>query len=226
MRSTWLRVQARRWWPALAGLALGLWMVVGWWMVASPNFLDHLVSRVTYPFDVASAELRQHLQPGDVVAFVMREGDKTALRFELAHYYMQGLDIRLTLIGVGSWYDQALQFLQDSPLRLWLAYEQPTTLMTEFQGAIPASYQQCAPVPTHSTVQLDLYTRSPVCCLPGDAPARMRFGDSITLTGADPLPDEVGDMLPVLVGWSLAALPEGLAVKVRHLNARALYRMS
>jgi hypothetical protein len=186
-------------------LALGLWMVIGWWTVASPDFLNHLVSRVTYPFDVASDELRQHLQPGDVVAFVMREGDKTALRYELAHYYMQGLDIRLTLIGVGSWYDQALQFLQDSPLRLWLAYEQPTTLMTEFQGAIPAPYQQCAPVPTQATVQLDLYTRSPVCCLPDDAPARMRFGDGITLTGVDTLPDAASDTLPVLVGWSLAA---------------------
>ncbi len=185
-------------------LALGAWMALGWWTIGSPDFLIPFAPRATYPFDVASGELQQYVQPGDVVALIMREGDKTALRYEVAHYYMRGADIRLTLIGVGSWYDQALQFLEDSPLRLWIAYEAPTTLMTEFEAAIPAPYRQCEPVPTQSTVQLDLYARSPVCCLPNHAPALMRFGDGITLTGADPLPAEVSGTLPVLVGWSVA----------------------
>jgi hypothetical protein len=185
-------------------LALGLWLAVGWWAVASPDFLTPFANGSIFAFDVATAELKPHLQPGDVVAFTLPEGEKTSFRFELAHYYMQGQDVRVTLIGEVSWYDQALQFLQDLPLRLWVAYEEPTTLMTEFEAAIPAPYQQCAPVPTQSIVGVDLYTRSPVCCLPGEAPGLMRFGDGITLTGVDPLPDAVSDTLPVLVGWSLA----------------------
>jgi hypothetical protein len=184
-------------------LALGAWAVVGLWMTFSPTFMLNFATNALYPFDVASAELRQRVQPGDVVVFSLPEGVKTSLRYEVAHYYMRGIDVQVTLFGIDSWYDQAMQFLQGSPLRLWIAYEQPTTLMADFESAVPASYQQCQAVPTQSSIRLDLFARSPVCCVP-DAPPLMRFGDGIALTGAEALPDGVTDSLPILIGWSVA----------------------
>ena len=186
-------------------LALGVWMAVGLWATASPDFISPFTGDADFPFNVAAAELRPRVQPGDVVVFNMPEGVKTWLRYEVAHYYLTGVDVRVTLFGVDSWYDQAMQFLQQSPLRLWIAYEQPTRLMNAFEDAMPAPYQRCPAVPTQSSVQLELYARSPVCCVPeANATPRLRFGDGIALTSADPIPAEVSDTLPVLLGWSVA----------------------
>jgi hypothetical protein len=207
-------------WRGAPILALGAWLVLGLWTSLDPNFI--ISARVDgageqwniFPWHIARDVFREHTQPGDVLVLNVPDGiGRVPLPEHLIpEFYLSGSGVRITVVGSMTTRQQeeralqaALDFVSESP-RVWVAYEpgRQSYVLPDFESALSERYGLCEAGVAQSTFRFDLYSRSPVCCLPDDAPPLMRFGDGIEMVGMELQPVTEDDLLPVTLSWALA----------------------
>jgi hypothetical protein len=208
-------------WRGAPALALGVWLLLGVWTSLDPNFI--IAARVDgagnqwniFPWHIARDVLREHTQPTDVLVLNVPDGiGRVPLPEHLIpEFYLSGTGVRITVVGSMTTRRQeeralqaALDFVSQSP-RVWVAYEpgRQSYVLPNFESGLSENYGLCESGIGQSTFQFDLYTHSPVCCLPDGAPPLMRFGDGIELVGMDMQPVTQEDLLPVILSWTIAA---------------------
>lgn len=208
---------ARRWrW--FAPLFLGVWLFFGISASANRGFINGLIvdgRSYIFPWNRVREDFLDHTQPGDALVIHVPEekGSLASGNQTIATYYLSDSFVRVT---VADWmldenqqnavYRTALDFAEQSP-RVWVAYEteQRPQDLPRFESQLAQDYNICPVGLNVSTVRFDLYTQSPVCCLPDEnVPALIQYDEGITITGLEPLPETVTDTLPVLIGWQVA----------------------
>jgi hypothetical protein len=131
---------------------------------------------------------------------------------QIPEFYLHDAQVRVGVIGSQSTSQQdeaaveaAAAFASESP-RVWVAYEpsRRTIVLPDFETALSESYGLCEVGIAQSTFRFDLYTHSPMCCMPDGAPPLIRFGDGIALVGLDMQPVTPDDLLPVTLSWTIA----------------------
>jgi hypothetical protein len=203
-------------WRWAAPLFLGAWLIFGISASANRGFISGLFvdgRSYIFPWNRVREDFLEHAQPGDALVINVPEerGSLASGNQTIATYYLSESFVRVT---VADWmlderqqdavYDTALDFAGQSS-RVWVAYEanQRPSDLPRFEGRLSENYDVCPLGLNISTVRFDLYTQSPVCCLPADdAPVLIQYDEGISVTGLDPLP-ETADTLPVLLGWKI-----------------------
>jgi hypothetical protein len=210
----------RRWGRELPVLVVIVWLLVGVGTSLDPSFipaagLDGAGAQwITFPWHTARNALVPHTQPGDAVIVNVPDGiGRVPLpEHQIPEFYLHNAQVRVGVIGSQSTARQdtaavetAVLFASESP-RVWVAYE-PTrrnVVLPDFESALSESYGLCEVGVAQSTFRFDLYTHSPVCCMPDGSPPLMRFGNGITLVGMDVQPITADNLLPVTLSWTIA----------------------
>jgi hypothetical protein len=206
----------RRWGPP----ALAVWMCIGLINNSSFDFEKLLnISEYLYkfPWHRVAESFRQVAQPGDALVLSMPDGRGSVgfPNWVVSVFYLQNTPVNATVVeslapgpSPEQRYQEAISRVErDQPMRVWLGSDvssEASDLSVLRTALEQQDYVACPVGLTLPAAQFETYSRSPVCCLPGDSTPRIRFGDGIALTDAAPLPHEVSDTLPVLLGWSVA----------------------
>jgi uncharacterized membrane protein len=208
-----------RYWKPAAPIILTGWIALGLWNTLTPEFIRGLQldsGGYVFPWQQVIDDLKTEIQPGDSIIVHLPQGvvsDVMSKNQLLGQYYVDRTNTFLrvveTLYGTEGQQAQSHQETMDfanQSQRVWSLYEDQNQAVAlgQFQSAIVQDYALCPLPAAQTSVQMDLYARSSVCCPPDmDAAPLMRFG-GIHLTGMHPLPEKVSGAFPVLLGWSQA----------------------
>jgi hypothetical protein len=197
---------------------LMLFVIPGVWGGLNLDFINNLIldsASYVFPWNRVSRELRPYFQPDDAVVVHLPNGiaSTAGSRNQLiGEYYTHGLGVRTRIVEKVNQPEDADEIAQASAdfpgnaLRVWSGHEieNPHQLLKRFEGDLDERYDVCPFHLNRDGVVFDLYARAQICCIPvGDVPRLIQFGDGIALTGIEPLPTNVTEVLPVFLGWSV-----------------------
>jgi hypothetical protein len=202
----------------VTGAALAVWLVPGVANSLNDGFAASVDgSSYVFPMHTVATALRPQVQPDDVVISYPPDGQPFWVyerNQDIGWFYFRGVPVNLntmrTMRDPAAQPERLAQTVSaiGERLRVWLAYVPSATpsTMPALEAVLAEHYQQCAVSLDSNTLQIRLYTRRVICC-PTDTPrpALVTFGDGIALTGLDPLPEGVGDTLPVVTTWRVGA---------------------
>lgn len=206
-----------------ASLTLSVWIAAGVIAALTPAFVKDLPNtepRLQWAaWKETLAVLRERATPQDVIVFHVPAGDG------VLGYYMDregiGAPFRRTESFFGpqeSYQANARDFMRDAA-RVWYitAPEMPPFFQREdFMAALTAEHVYCDAPVNLVEVHVDRYARPPAQTGP------YRFGEGITLTLLDPLPEAISGRLALLLGWSLEdAVPRGVYSAALHVDNTA-----
>jgi hypothetical protein len=170
-----------------------------------------------FPWHRVAESFRQVAQPGDALVLSMPDGRGSVgfPNWVVSVFYLQNTPVSATVVeslapgpSPEQRYQEAISLVErDQPARVWIgsdAHSEASDLSVLRTALVQRDYLACPVGLTLPAAQFETFARSPVCCLPGDSTPQIRFGNGIAITGVAPLPDEVTETLPVLVGWSVA----------------------
>ncbi len=200
-------------------VALVLWLALGAGMSVNPDFISGAIADGAgsqwhlFPWHVARDLFRPYTQPGDTLVLNIPDGlGRIPLpEHRIPDFYLSGSSVRIAAIGSrttpeeeASEVESVMSFVHQSP-RVWVAYEpeRRSIILPPFEEALSEKYGLCEVGIAQSTFHFDLYSRSSVCCLPGDEPPLMRFGEGIDLVRVETLPETVMDTVPVTLSWAI-----------------------
>lgn len=204
--------QLRRW-RGLPPVLLGLWLVLTLTSSTVPDFFASLdAAEYVYPTQHEAHYLRDHAQPGDYVLNYMRTGTRLARYDRLTEYYFEHIPVSVRNFAMiyeapalqDALHTEAVDSIGDSE-RLWFSYTpgQVPPVFDEFVERIQSRYIMCGVTRDEPNLRLELYARSPVCCLPDTRTPtdEVVFGNRLAVTGADVqyVPQEGN--LSVVLGW-------------------------
>jgi hypothetical protein len=204
----------------LAPAALAVWMGVAIVHFSTSPYdmvLDTAVNAYKFPWHRVSLPFRQVTQPGDVLVLSLPDNVGSVDRSNrgLTGFYLPNALVSTTVVesrtpGLAREhpYRAAMNLVTNNhPLRVWIGYatDSEGSDLSELRTMLSYNHYPVCPAGLDlPAAQFELYARSPACCLPADAPPLVRFGEGISLTGADPFPEAVTGALPVVAGWSVA----------------------
>ncbi len=208
----------RRYGRPLALIALALWVVLGIYRGNDTSFTSDIRSSwFVFPMQKVVRDLTPNLQQGDVVINYLPDDSDLWVyfnSFDIANYYFNGTvanyHVSMTLPDKGGlkandW--TLMTGLLDDHERVWAAYMPPTEpkVLSSFRQTMADDHFVVCKAPVEQPdLRVELFARSPVCCLPDAAATPLiRYPDEVALTGMEPLPDSVDQTLPVLLGWSV-----------------------
>jgi hypothetical protein len=195
--------------------ALIIWMGIGVVNNSSREFEALLnISDYVYkfPWHRVAEPYRQAAQPGDVLILSMPDnaGRLASSTQAITNFYLNSSGVNSIVVDSlnapqAQRYQRAMRFVEtNNPLRVWLGYSAAASDAGELRALLAdENYATCPTGVKLAAAQFELFARSRVCCVP-DTPPLMRFGSGIALTAVESFPDEVSEVLPVLVGWSVA----------------------
>jgi hypothetical protein len=198
-------------------LVMAVWVVVGLWNTFNPAFIDSLfrdvhleLFRPHLPVHTMTRTIAANLQTDDGVAF---DAPVNAWSWAGAFdYYMKPFPVNYTMLDwlttssqEGVFYGLAQEYLADRA-RVWLGVERdfpPDARLEEFERALAdEGFAKCGSYLDLPDLSLDLYSRTPDCCLPPANPTSViSFGGDIQLTQFDA--EQTDEQLRVLTAWQI-----------------------
>lgn len=207
--------QLRRWRGA-STLFLSVWVAFTATGSAVPAFFTGVDSAsYVYPLHVVAHHVRERAQPGDYVLSYVPEDLRVARYDRLANYYFAGIvenHRNLSMIYDDPVLADALHAEAVTSLggaeRVWLGF-MPANVPSEFAAfrtVMEAHYNLCAVTRDDNQLDIALYARSPVCCIPdAAAPApSLQFGDWFTVNGSVAYQTMDRTALDVVISWGQA----------------------
>lgn len=207
-------------------VALGVWVIAGIWMSLSSSTLEPGEWQVRQSWDKLAQILPHFASPGDTVIYYLPEPVPYWVYAPVAAYYLNDVPAKIepmppwiyppaiasqtplhlnlieSLVGKSpdAFRDDTATIVDDLP-RLWMAYN-PSALPSPFarpafEQVIADRFITCDPVVADPDLQLALYAQLRF------AEPTFRFGEGIELSLLAPLPQEVDQYLPMLLGWSI-----------------------
>jgi hypothetical protein len=152
-------------------------------------------------------------QPGDALVNFLPVGLPEWIHQDIGKYYFHEWPIQYRIVQTteGDTAQQDAEFEVNQQFttgreRVWVA-SMPADApppVARLETALGDSMHQCRPLVDTPQLRIAQFTRAEVCCVYTDMPARIDYGNGITLTGLAPLPDTADDTLPVTLGWRIA----------------------
>jgi hypothetical protein len=185
-------------------LLLGLWLAAGVWNTVDPSFNRALSDSIPLPWREFRAELEQHGEADDVVAF--HAPDFNWFRDLEIQHYMFGLPMRYSLMeniqglqADDEYYDHAGAFVNGAP-RVWVGIDKtfaPNFRLGEFQRILSENYAPCYNVFDVPDMRFDLYTRVPGA----DEMMLLEFSEGVGVKLLEPIRTLPGGKVSALLGW-------------------------
>jgi hypothetical protein len=225
----------------LAGAGLARWRRVGWLLLAAwligginavgqPDFVDIDGGATRYPSQQVAAAIRADAWASDLVVnftqnfpgYFPGAGEIDFGTLPVSYAFIGGdesLFVRHMVIDDNPLDEPTLDALWTHD-RLWVASvpENLPAAYDTFAATLRESYQFCRAAAAPA-MQVELYARSPVCCLNDESAALLRFGEGITLNGVD-VPASAAGVLPVSLLWTVTGgvAPHAYSVSLQILD--------
>ncbi len=185
---------------------LSIWVLAGLWTIASNDFSSYLYGIIP-SWREFRAELQQHAQPGDMVAY--HAGNYDWIRSLELDHYLYGLPIQHQMTEYipgksdnDDYFNHAKAFVDQSQ-NIWLAVshiDPPNFRLADFERALAREqFTECYTALDDASVTLKLYTR-----LTNTADMPLQFGDGIHMQMVETVDVSQSGQVTVVLGSSKA----------------------
>jgi hypothetical protein len=186
-------------------LIIAAWIGLGVYNSADADFVSDLGgSDYVFPMQVAARQLRHDAQSGDFLLNYMLESTSSSKRS--TRFYLRDVPVEFNNLDPREIVAPETFIELETYERVWIAYTplEFDNLPDNFIEPFRLNFASCGMVINESDLHLELFGRLPLCCsTPGESVVA-EFGDGIALEGVAPLPESVGDMLPVSLLWRVS----------------------
>ena len=229
------------------------WMAFGFWNNLHPNVTAELPgSTLTTPLHTIMREIRPIQRPGDYIVAVIPDDNPLRRYGNIVRFYVETERLAADARALGIAAPTDGQVSEDEPDEssglpveqdalnqsimgeigpgreyVWVAYrtDPVPTPLASFLPLLEEQYGLCgtAVVRADYHLNIDEYTRSPVCCRPEtvDRPPLVDYGNGLSLMGVDIQPGAGSGTMSAYVAWrgGSALPPETYSVALHVLDA-------
>jgi len=201
-------------WRFAPQVALGVWVALGLTGSAVPAYVAGLDSATyIFPMHDEAHLLRDRIQPGDYILSYLPPGLPEGRYQKQAAFYLGPLNTPYRTLQVqspelASPFHAEVMASMGGPSRVWLASvpDHAPPDLGDLERQLGGDYTQCGGLSDRPGLRLDLYARSPVCCIPDTAPGapELVYGDGATVRGSAVTLSPGGESVLVALAWAFA----------------------